>query len=478
MTVLGVAAPAVEWWTEGVSSAGVEAVDLARMAGLELDGWQQLILRAALQERADGKWQHFEVGACVPRQNGKGGLIEARQLAGLFLLGERLIIHSAHQFDTSLEAFRRLLMLIEDTPELDGRVKRVSRAHGDEGIELSSGQRIRFRTRTKGGGRGFTGDCLLLDEAMILQEAAHGALLPTLSARPNPQVWYLGSAVDQAVHDHGVVFARVRERGHAGEDGALAWFEYSTGHDHPDDVPDGVLDDVEWWRRANPAAGIRITDEHIALERQSLATRTFCVERLGVGDWPATAAGGQSVFSIDVWRSLEDRDSVPQDPVWLAFDVSPDRSWGSIGVAGIRDDGLVHIEVVDRQPGVGWMAARIQELVARHNPSGVVCDARGPAAAIIAKLEAAGVDVDVTDAQEMTRACGVLFDLVQERDVRHLGSGDLESAVKGAGQRTVGDAWAWSRRSSSVDITPLVAVTLAVGRVASAWSSEPMVVFA
>ncbi len=478
MTVLDATAPAFEWHADAVSSAGQEAADLAALAGLDLDPWQRLILDHGLGEREDGKWQHFEVGVCVPRQNGKGGVIEARELAGLFLVGERLIIHSAHQFDTSLEAFRRLLMLIEDTPELDQRVKRVSRAHGDEGIELTSGQRIRFRTRTKGGGRGFTGDCLILDEAMILPESSHGALLPTLSARPNPQVWYLGSAVDQAIHEHGVVFARVRERGHAGDDDAIAWFEWSTGEDHPDKVPDAVLDDPAAWMRANPAGDIRVTESHIAMERQSLATRTFCVERLGVGDWPATDGDAQAVFNIDVWRTLEDRDSTPLDPVWLAFDVSPDREWGSIAAAGVREDGLLHIEVVDRQPGVGWMAQRISELITRHRPVGVVCDANGPAAAVISKLTGLGVEVEVTDAREMTRSCGVLFDRVQERNVRHLGSGDLDSAVKGAGQRRVGDAWAWSRRSSSVDITPLVAVTLAAGRVESEWSSDPMVAFA
>jgi phage terminase large subunit-like protein len=77
--------------------------------GPDLDPWQEFVLAHALGERADGKWAAFEVGVMVSRQNGKGAILEARELAGLFLLGERLIIHSAHQFDTSLEAFRRLL---------------------------------------------------------------------------------------------------------------------------------------------------------------------------------------------------------------------------------------------------------------------------------------------------------------------------------------------------------------------------------
>src|SRR5262245_23737747 len=91
-----------------LSSAGREAADLAAHAGLELFPWQQHVLDVGLRERADGNWSAFEVAVNVPRQNGKGGIIEARELAGLFLLKERLIIHSAHEFKTSRVAFQRI----------------------------------------------------------------------------------------------------------------------------------------------------------------------------------------------------------------------------------------------------------------------------------------------------------------------------------------------------------------------------------
>jgi hypothetical protein len=88
-------------------------------------------------------------------------------------LGERLIIHSAHQFDTSLEHFPPAAVPDREHPGTDeARVRSgVKRSHGEEGIELRTGQRIRFRTRTKGGGRGFSGDCLILNEAMELPES-------------------------------------------------------------------------------------------------------------------------------------------------------------------------------------------------------------------------------------------------------------------------------------------------------------------
>jgi hypothetical protein len=453
------------------SSAGAEAVDLARLAGLVLDPWEEFVLKNALGERPDGKWAAFEVGLVVSRQNGKGAVLEARELAGLFLLGERLIIHSAHQFDTSLEAFRRLLFLIEETPDFSRRVKRVSKSHGEEGIELTTGQRIRFRTRTKGGGRGFTGDCLILDEAMILPESSHGALLPTLSARPNPQVWYTGSAVDQDVHEHGVVLSRVRERGLRGDDRSLAYFEWSVDIDI-DAVDYEVAGDPQSWAVANPGLGIRISPEHVGREQQSMDPRTFAVERLGVGDWPRT--DGLSGDGIDLadWAACVDKQSTAAERRWLAFDVAPDRSATSIGLAGVRDDGAPHIEVVAHRRGTEWVATELADLVVEHDAEGVICDATGPAAALLPKLEELNVQVTPVNAREHSQACGAFFDGVAQHALRHLGTAELAAAVRGAAKRPLGDSWAWSRKASSVDISPLVACTLAHWGVAACADSE------
>jgi hypothetical protein len=448
---------------QSVSSAGDEAVDLARMAGLNLDYWQDLTLRHSLDERPDGKWSAFEVGVNVPRQNGKGAILEARELAGLFLLGERLIIHSAHEFATSLEAFRRLLALIEDTPEFERRIKRVSRAHGEEGIELTNRQRIRFRTRTKGGGRGFSGDCLIFDEAMFLPAMAHGALLPTLSARPNPQVWYTGSAVDQDIHEDGQVFGRIRERGIKGEDPALLYMEWSAEAEDPESLSDALAGDPAVWGQANPGLAIRISHEHIERERRSMDPRTFAVERLGVGDWPQP--GGGSGIDFEHWDTLVDLHSQPRDPVSFIFDVRPDRTSASIAVAARRDDELIHVEIVDHRPGTGWIVPRLVELDANHD-GGICCDGASPAASLIPQAEAAGLTVETVGAQEYAKACGRFFDAIEESTLRHLGTPELAAALKAAARRPLGDAWAWSRKTSAADISPLVAATLAL------WKAE------
>lgn len=459
--------PRIECVPVGDDKLAREAVRFARKAGLRLDDWQEYAFTRSLLTRPDEKWAAMEVGIDVARQNGKGGILEARELAGIFVLGERLIIHSAHLVDTSLEAMERLLFLIEERPELDSQVKRVVRTNGREGIIFRSGQRIRFRTRTKGGGRGFTADCLLLDEAMYLPEMVMGALIPTLSARPNPQVWYTGSAVDQMVHQHGSVFARVRRRGIA-QDKGVAYFEWSAPYEI--DTVGEYLDEEEAWQAANPAMGIRINKEFIQTERRAMDNRTFAVERLGVGDWP-TDEDVDEAISWERWRELEDNHSFMLDPICLAFDVPPARDRCSVIAAGLRPDGLIHFEVANYQRGTGWVADKIAEWCQRRSVHSVSADPASPAASLFRPLEGAGVVVEKIGARDLAAACGLFQSLVEDGKVRHFGQDELATAVKNAATRPLGDSWAWSRKNSAVDISPLVAATIAVYQASESLSS-------
>ncbi len=444
------------------SSAGQEAVELAASAGLLLDPWQELVLRGALGERLDGKWSAFEVGLVVARQNGKGAILEARELAGLFLFGERLILHSAHQFDTALEAFRRILELIESTPDLDSRVKRVSRSHGEEGLELKGGQRLRFKARTKAGGRGFSGDTVILDEAMILPSSAISALMPTMSARPNPQLWYVGSAVDQVEHPDGRVFAGIRDRGMVGGDPSLAFFEWSA--EEHDDPADPVT-----WAKANPGLGIRITAEHVAREQRSMLPKAFGVERLSIGDWPSPG-GGWRVISEDLWRSLCVTDH-GGSPGAFALDVAPDRSSASIGAAGLSAEGVPLVRLLENGAGTDWLVPAAVRLWERWRlPFVIDTSSSSPAATVAAPLERAGVSVHRVSTANYVIACGDFYDAADSRRLAHTDQPELNAAVAAARKRTVGDAWAWSRKDAT-DISPLVAVTLALHGLTSAAST-------
>jgi hypothetical protein len=386
----------------------------------------------------------------------------------LFLTGETLLVHSAHEFATSQEHFRRVEALIQDTPSLHAQVKDRSgyrHSHGDESINLKNGNRIVFKTRTKQGLRGFAGVSLLvLDEAMIINEFSHGSMMPTLRASQaprGPQLIYTGSAVDQERDDHGLVWARIRERGIRGDDESLGYLEFSVDAEHPDDLTDEQAADPELWFKANPSLGVLISEEHMTREQRSMVPRNFAVELLGVGDWPVTDGSGMKVITLEAWSDVLDTTSVLIDPVCLAYDVSPDRN-SSIVAAGRNEQGLMMVELIACRPGTGWLVQRLIELYQAHEIAEVVCDGFGPSAAIASRIDEAGITVRRMDSGDYGKACGLFVDHVGEKTLRHIGQQELDAAVKGASTRTLVDRWAWSRTKSTVNISPLVAATLAL----------------
>jgi phage terminase large subunit-like protein len=439
----------VSAWSEGARVAG-----LAAAAGLILDPWQAFVLDQGLGRREDRMWAAFEVALIVSRQNGKGSILEALELAALFLddFGVELILHSAHEFKTAAEAFLRIRSLVEARPDFERRISRVRTAAGSEAIELKNGKRLRFIARSSGSGRGFAADLVILDEAYNLGDDAMAALLPTLSTRPNPQVWYTSTAGMPT----SVQLGRVRERGLSGSDPSLAFFEWSV---------DGAAYDPEDpadWARANPGLGIRISAEYVARERAALPPDAFARERLGVGLYPTDLADAWQVISRQAWLALADPRSVPEDPVCFAADAMPGGSHAAISVAGRRADGLLHVEVVDHQPGTAWVVPRLTELNAKHSPCAVVVDPTSQAGSLIGALEAAGIEVLKPTPRDAAQACGQFFQAVTDSgEIRHRGDPALVKALGGAQSRPLADAWAWARRNAATDISPLVAVTLA-----------------
>lgn len=446
----GAQLPRVDHYPAYVSSQGEAACQLAEAAGLVLDPWQRHVVNVALGEREDGKWAAFEVGLLVARQNGKGAVLEALGLAGLFLFpDERLILHSAHEFKTAQEAFLRIKTLVEGADFLRRRVKAIRNANGEEGIELLDGSRLRFVARSKSSGRGFSADRVILDEAQELPIVTMDALIPTLSSRPNPQIVYTGTV--PGVMNDSSVWTGVRDRGRKGEPG-MAWLEWSPGEKWED------ADDREAWYLANPALGYRLPEEYIERERAVLTDDSFRKERLSI--WDESVQG--VVIKPDDWMACEDQNSREADDLAFGIDVAADRSSASIAVAGLRMDEITHVEVVENRGGMGWVPERVAQLVKDWEPVAVMVDSIGTSGELIPKLQALGIDVMVGSTKDATQGCGSFLTAVENRTLAHIGQPGLNEAVAAARSRPVGQdgAWAWNRKDAT-DITPLVACTLA-----------------
>jgi hypothetical protein len=468
--LVGAQRPRIRLVPPAASSASArEAIDLAASVEIDLDPWQCYALEDALGERPDGQWAAFEVGVVVGRQNGKGKIIEARELAGLLLFGERLILHSAHEVKTATEAFIRIKDLFTNYDELRREVRRINNTHGEEGIELKTGARLRFLARSRVAGRGFSGDCVFLDEAFHLADSSMAALFPTLAARPNPQIWYLSSAVNQQHHNYGHVLARLRRRGMSDASRRLTYLDWSYDLEREDweqlrpRERAAVRRDPAVWAATNPGYGYRITGEYIESELGALSDEDFDVERLGIGDWPTDETESWSVIPEAAWTRIVDPRSAALDPVAMSLDTTPDRSWTSIAVAGRRPDGLVHLEVIEHRTGTDWAAGRASELAEKHRPCAFVVDEGGPAASLIPAMERMRVEVTRVSGREVAAGCDHLYDLVTQGRARHRDQPELLAALAGARKRVIGDdkQWAWARRGIQVVISPVVAVTQA-----------------
>lgn len=461
LTVASHVGPAHRSGPRARKSLGEDAVDLADLAGLQLDDWQADQLAHAMRVRPNGQWAAFEVGMVVARQNGKGSVLEARELHGLFCEPEtNLILHSAHEFKTAKEAFRRVVALIKNSPALEKRVDHIRYTTGEEGIELKDGSRLKFVARSSGSGRGFSGDLIILDEAYNLSSDMMAALLPTMSARPNPQIWYTSSAPLPNLQSE--VLRRLCRRGRSGTSSALAYSEWCAAAD--DD-----FDDPDVWARANPALGIRISEEFVRREREALGDEEFARERLGI--WVDIDDLAEHVIDPDDWAGCREPASRLSGPVAFSFDVAPDRSSASIGAAGVSVlAARPHVEVVDHRPGTSWVVPELVRLRDRHQLVAIVCDAAGPAGGLLSQAAAVGLEVMPLSTREHAQACGGFYDAASDRELCHIGQPALDEAVAVAAKRDVGDAWLWSRKSSAVDISPLVAVTLAKW----AWENAPV----
>jgi len=446
---------------------GPEVAELAALAGFAPDPEQRLGLDLAFAMDAAGRSVAFEVAVICSRQNLKTGFFKQCALGWLHLTDQRLVVWSAHEFRTAQEAFRDMDELHAAHPSLAVRVKRVYRGNGDEAIELKSGQRLIFKARTGTGGRGLSGDKVVLDEAFALQPAHMGALMPTLSVRPDPQLFY-GSSAGMA---DSAVLRGIRDRGRAGSSPRLAYLEWGAPRGgcvdpncgHGVGVGGCALDDEGNWARANPllgrtrANGTGLTAAYVRDEREALPPAEFARERLGWWDEPA---GSAAAFGEGKWESCVG-DPAPEGTSLgaLAVAVSYDQTWAAIAGAAVVD-GVVYLKPLDHRPGTGWLVERAVELQDKHRVP-VVIDGKGPAAELVGAFEAVKADLVVAETADVLDACAGLFTAVQERRVRHQAFGELDAAAAAAVKRTVGDRWAWGRKATGSDISVLETVTLA-----------------
>lgn len=443
---------------------GPEVADLCDAVGYGPDADQRFVLDVIFGLNPAGLAAAYEVAVICSRQNLKTAIFKMCTLGWLFITDQRLVVWSAHEFSTAQEAFRDLEVLVTGSDVLRRRVKAIHRGNGEEAIELVGDRRLKFKARTKSGGRGLTGDKIVLDEAFALQPTHMGALMPTLLAVPDPQVVY-GSSAGRPESD---VLRSVRDRGRPGSDPRLAYVEWcddlpgtcelGSTCNHALTAPGCRLDDEARWARSNPALGRRITAESVRAQRRMLPPAEFARELLSWWDEPP---GGVVIAEVD-WLRCEDPTSALVGRPVFAIDVAPNSRSAAVVAAGLNAKRLPHAEVVEHLPGTDWVVDWCEERQ-KHSPHGWILDPNGPAGALKPDLERAGIELTEITARELGQACEDLTAKATDGGFAHLPDDRLTRAIEGASRQDVGDGlWKWSRKRSDADICPLVAFTEAL----------------
>jgi hypothetical protein len=455
-----------------VTSSGAEAVELAASAGLVLDDWQCWWMDHALAERADGNWCAAENVLITGRQSGKNGCLAALELFYLFLMGDKLVIHSAHELPTAINHFNFMLQLIDASSDLSKKCKRPTFTNGEQAINLRSGATLKFRARGRNSGRGLTAARLILDEAFKIPPEAMGALIPTLRAMKNTQRTYASSAPKS----DSVVLHSLIKRGRADDpEDRLFYAEWGN--------PKGTaMDDVDAWYQANPALGVirsngtGVTVEAIEDEYRTLVAggdeeliAEFAREAVGIGEDPPSTEGPPAKLDVGRWKDSATRTPVTFVPgaCTLAYDVH--NGWCSVSISN-GSLSASHGEVIEHRKGTGWLPARLVELDQRWQPSAIGLDGgNGEAVAVLGQVREAFDDakLDPDKLKPLTQgaykaACGDVVDAIDNgRATRPMVEPDqLRSAGEVAAERRIGESWVWDRKCPT-PLSPLISWTIA-----------------
>lgn len=473
------------------TSLGFSVIEFSReILQIDLLPWQRWLLIHMLEMLPDNSLRFRTVVVLVARQNGKSTLSQVLALWFMYVYGVALVIGTAQDLDVAEEIWQGAVDLVEETddedepvrPELHALIGRVVKVNGKKALVLKSGERYKVKAANRRAGRGLSGDLILLDELREHQTwDAWGAITKTTMARAYALILALSNAGDAT----SIVLRYLRKLAHAAvgdPDGINADDDPSAilGDELVDEVEqdEDTLGIFEWsapagcdiwdkdgWAQANPSLGHTITERAIASAARTDPEWVFRTEVLC--QWTDGTLEGP--FPPGAWEGSADAESRIAEDSFTTFclDVSWDRSTSHIGVAGWREDGLPHVEVVASRSGTDWVVPWFTEKPDRSR-SPVVVQANGaPASSLVGPLREAGIEVVEWSGSELGRGCGMFYDRVRaavgegsaEAGVRHRQQPVLDVPAATAATKPLADAWVWDRRKSPTDVAPLVCVT-------------------
>lgn len=420
MTVLGITEPRIytkplehhcnpltgellEKYTDG--PAAIAFATDPKILGITLFPWQEWLLNHALELNDEGFYRFRIVITMVARQNGKTTVENILALWHMYALRSGLVIGTAQNLDRSEEAWKDCLALAELDDEMNDMIEERNFGH-PKFFNLENGCEYRVVAASRRGGRGFSGDLILLDE---LREHhswdSWSSVTNTMNARPFAQAWAFSNAGDAL----GVVLRYQRALAHRelgwpdGDDDAEllgtdadvfagldeselpeGWDEITTGFFEWSAAPNDKRTDVWALAQANPAMN------HTEITLNCPTLRNLIASLKGTPPlefdmevlcrFVPGAEGGP--FPEGMWDATKDptADCGADAEIVVCVEVSSRRDAAFVARCGryVRDGKDVAVVGISQdQPGTDWV---LQHLIdTRDTYRGIVVRSEGGA---------------------------------------------------------------------------------------------------
>lgn len=489
------------------TSLGYEVIEFAeQILHVSLYPWQKWLLIHALELNDDGITYRFrKIIVLVARQNGKTLLASVLGAWWLFVDSVRhpkrlppvkfKIVGCAYNLDVAREPWTQVKQWCENEPatleeqelaipSLQRAMRKVYDTNGKELLRARSMAHYELRAATHA--RGKPASKVILDELREQKTwEAWNALSSTTLAFWNGQLWGITNAGDstslvlKAQRDAALAaikkwdetveagVMRASDFAHE-EEATVAIFEWSA----PDGCP---LDDIDAVLQANPSIGYgEQTVQNVMSERQGAPESSYRTENLcqwvtidvasyiAKTDWDNTMT---APFDIHIPYGAR--------TVW-GIDVSQDRSRTWIAAAVFDENDTPVVSLRECKEGLMWVPDFMENLAQESGMWEVAIQSKGcPAMEFIAPLQKKGFTVHEVDGSHIGLATGRLRDRVREKRLLHAPQPLVDDAIPSGVTKVIAENEAWDRRKSIVDISGVVAITVALYALETCEPPEP-----
>lgn len=501
------------------TSLGFEVIEFALVVlGVDLYPWQKWLLVHALELREDGTYRFRRVIVLVGRQNGKTTLASVLAAWWLYVDSARnperippfkfKVVGVAQNLDIAKEPWSAVKLWCDPDPEtaeeaelgIEALVQATAKVRDANGsIAITARSRAHYEIRAAKNARGKPAAKVLMDEMREQRDwSAWNAVSQTTKSFWNGMLVGFSNAGDAGsvvlahqrnaalldliaagVHvpdyvEDGIAAAEAHANGEITEpvpaDESLGIFEWSA-------APGCAKNDIEAILQSNPSIGHGSMTIEICLADirgmtdAGYRTEVLCqwvttrvepyIDQVRWGDsadgpiedeergtlvhfGSRVAAGSRMVMGVDVHREKR-------------------LTRSSIGVAGYRDDGRVHLELIAQRTGMTWVVKHAKAVREKTGINQVALQTKGcDASDLVSLLAEAGFDVVDISGTTLLISAGRLADRLREDKIRHRSQGPLNLAIANATTKDLSGMPVWNREASPVDIAPLVAVTYAL----------------